>query len=234
MSEPIPLNATLEELFPGIYNLHTDDGAYLATRNLTPGRTYYGEPTYEVDGVEYRSWNPTRSKLAAAIMKGIKYMPVKPGCRVLYLGVASGTTVSHVSDVIGVEGHVWGLDFAPRSLRDLLDNVTKYRVNISPILGDARKPGEYSMLVPKVDVVFADVAQPDQAGIVVKNAKMFLRKGGWAMLSIKSRSVNVTQKPKDVFSDQAAVLEAGGLKVHELVELDPYEKDHAMALAESA
>ena len=228
------MHSTLEEVFPEIYRLRTGDATLLVTRNLTPGRTYYGEPTFTVDGSEYRSWNPTRSKLAAAVMKGISTMPVKSGSSVLYLGAASGTTVSHVSDVVGAAGHVWGLDFAPRSLRDLLDNVARYRPNVSPILGDARRPEDYSMLVPMVDVVFADVAQPDQAGIVVKNSRLFLRKGGWAMLSIKSRSVDVRQRPSDVYEAQAKALEEGGLKVRELVDLGPYEKDHAMALAESA
>lgn len=225
---------SVEEISPEIYRLRLDGNTLLVTRNMTPGRTYYGEPTYEVDGVEYRSWNPTRSKLAAAIMKGVGVMPVKPGARVLYLGAASGTTVSHVSDILGETGHVWALDFAPRALRDLLDKVARYRSNVSPILGDANKPMEYSHLVPMVDTVFADVAQPNQAEIVVKNASMFLKEGGWAMLSIKSRSVDVRRKPREIYEAQVGVLESGGLKVRELVELDPYEKDHAMALAESA
>jgi fibrillarin-like pre-rRNA processing protein len=225
------LPQSLEEMFPEIYRLRLDGGTLLVTRNMTPGRTYYGEPTYQVGGVEYRSWNPTRSKLAAAIMKGIGCMPVKPGAMVLYLGAASGTSVSHVSDVLGEAGHVWGLDFAPRALRDLIDKVARYRSNVSPILGDANRPMEYSSLVP---AVFADVAQPNQAEIVVKNASIFLRRGGWVMLSIKSRSIDVKQRPSDVYDAQVEVLEGGGLKVRELIELDPYEKDHAMALAESA
>jgi fibrillarin-like pre-rRNA processing protein len=227
------LPQSIEEMFPEIYRLRVEGNALLVTRNMTPGRTYYGEPTYMVDGVEYRSWNPTRSKLAAAIMKGIGVMPVRPGAMVLYLGAASGTTVSHVSDILGETGHIWALDFAPRALRDLLDKLARYRSNVSPILGDANRPMEYSHIVPMVDTVFADVAQPNQAEIVVKNASMFLKEGGWAMLSIKSRSVDVRRKPRDVYDAQVGVLEGGGLKVRELVELDPYEKDHAMALAES-
>jgi len=228
------LPQSVEEIAPGIYRLRLDGNMLLVTRNLTPGRIYYGEPTYMVDSVEYRSWNPTRSKLAAAIMKGVGVMPVTPGAKVLYLGAASGTTVSHVSDILGETGHVWAVDFAPRALRDLLDKVARYRSNVSPILGDANKPMEYSHLVPMVDVLFADVAQPNQAEIVVKNASMYLKEGGWAMLSIKSRSVDVRRRPRDVYEAEVAVLEGGGLKVRELVELDPYEKDHAMALAESA
>ena len=221
------------ELFPAIYKLKNNQ-EILATRNLTPGITYYGEPVYTIDDVEYRSWNPTRSKLGAVIMKGVQTMPIRPGCMVLYLGVASGTTVSHVSDVIGESGHVWGLDFAPRSMRDLLDKVTRHRENISPILGDARQPSSYSAYVPLVDVIFADVAQPDQAEIIVNNAKHFLKETGWMMLSIKSRSIDVREKPQDVYADQVKIIEDAGYTVHEVVVLDPYEKDHAMVLASSA
>ncbi|MCW4049670.1 MAG: fibrillarin-like rRNA/tRNA 2'-O-methyltransferase [Candidatus Bathyarchaeota archaeon] len=226
------MQPVLEEIFPQVYKFRNDKQELLVTMNLTPGKTVYGEPTFLVDDVEYRSWNPTRSKLGAVILKGLKHLPIIPACKVLYLGVASGTTVSHVSDIIGMEGHVWGLDFAPRSLRDLIDKVSRFRKNISPILGDARRPESYAMMLPKVDVVFADVAQPDQAEIVVKNSRFFLKKGGWVMLSIKSRSIDVREKPKDIYQSQVEILEAGGLKVHELIQLDPFEKDHAMAVAE--
>ncbi|MCW4013777.1 MAG: fibrillarin-like rRNA/tRNA 2'-O-methyltransferase [Candidatus Bathyarchaeota archaeon] len=223
----------IREIFPSIYMLVNGNQEILATKNLTPGITYYGEPVFNVEDIEYRSWNPTRSKLGAVILKNIQKMPIMPDSKVLYLGVASGTTVSHVSDIIGEEGHVWGLDFAPRSMRDLLDKVTKNRKNLSPILGDARDPSSYSAYVPLVDVVFADVAQPDQAEIIVKNADHFLKKGGWFMLTIKSRSVDVREKPKDVYTDQVRIIEESGYKVHELIVLDPFEKDHAMVIASS-
>ena len=224
----------IQEIFPSIFKLQSNNQEILATKNLTPGITFYGEPVFNVDEVEYRSWNPTRSKLGAVIMKGVQSMPIKPEGMVLYLGVASGTTVSHVSDIIGKKGHVWGLDFAPRSMRDLLDKVTRYRDNISPILGDARTPSDYSDYVPMVDVIFADVAQPDQADIIIKNAKHFLKKGGWMMLTIKSRSVDVREKPTDVYADQVKIIENAEYNVHEVIILDPYEKDHAMVLASSA
>jgi fibrillarin-like pre-rRNA processing protein len=224
----------LETVHQGVYKLQRDSQAFLATKNLTPGRTFYNEPTFEFEGEEYRSWNPTRSKLAAAIMKGIENLPIVEDSKVLYLGVASGTTCSHISDIIGEKGHVWALDFAPRALRDLLDNLSRFRNNVSPILGDARKPGSYAMLVPKVEVIFADVAQPDQAEIMLRNVKVFLSKAGCAMLSIKSRSIDVRMEPEKVFNMQARILEEGGLSVREMVSLDPFEKDHAMAIAESA
>jgi fibrillarin-like pre-rRNA processing protein len=225
------LGLSVVEYTPGVYFIDYNGQRLLATQNLTPGRRVYGEELVDLSGVEYRLWNPSRSKLGAAIMKGLKRNPIVPGTKILYLGVASGTTCSHVSDIIGESGHVWGVDFAPRPIRDLVDQVARYRRNITPILGDARQPQAYALQVPKVETIFADVAQPDQADIVVKNAHMFLRKGGYAMLSIKSRSIDVSRDPSEIYRDQVRILETGGFRIEEVIELDPFEVDHALALA---
>lgn len=104
--------------------------------------------------------------------------------KVLYLGAASGTTVSHVSDIVGPEGRVYAVEFSHRSGRDLL-GVAQKRANIVPIIEDARHPHKYRMLVSMVDTIFADVAQPDQARIVLLNAQYFLKIGGHVVISIK-------------------------------------------------
>lgn len=221
----------LRELFQGIFEIDLIERHVLATKNLTTGRNVYGEQLIEVAGFEYRAWNPNRSKLAAAILKGLSNMPIIQGSKVLYLGVASGTTCSHISDIIGSSGHIWGVDFAPRPLRDLIENLSRYRDNISPILGDARRPESYSAVVPKVDVIYADVAQPDQSNIVVENSELYLKIGGWAMLAIKSRSVDVTLPPQQVYRAQAEELVQHGFDLVQIIDLEPFEKDHAMAVA---
>ena len=228
----IPLSE-IEEIFDSVYKYKNGNQSILVTKNMTPTLVYYGEPLFMVDEVEYRSWNPTRSKLGAVILNGLKEMPIKPGSLVLYLGVASGTTVSHVSDIVGMGGHIWGLDFAPRAVRDLLDNVTRHRKNISPILGDARQPQQYEQLVQPVEVIFADVAQPDQAEIIVANAKYFLKKGGHMMLSVKARSIDVKEDPKVIYESQKKILEDAGYTILDVIELAPFEKDHAMIIAKS-
>lgn len=220
-----------KRIFPGVYRLKGEAGKALATLNLTPGKRFYGEQLVTVDGVEYRTWNPFRSKLAAGIVKGLDEMPISPGDKVLYLGVASGTTCSHVSDIIGVEGHVWGVDFAPRPIRDLIEGLAKHRDNVSPILGDARRPRTYALNVPKVDGIYADVAQPDQGGIVVENARVFLKSGGWVVLAVKSRSIDVTKAPRRVYEAEIEKLRVGGFDIVESLELDPFEKDHALVVA---
>ncbi len=124
---------------------------------------------------EYRVWNPFRSKIASAIVGGIGNIYMKPGSKVLYLGGASGTTVSHVADLVGPEGCVYAVEFSKRSGRDLV-NMAKKRTNVIPIIEDARHPQKHRMRMPMVDVIFADVAQPDQARILGLNAAMFVQK----------------------------------------------------------
>ncbi|XP_070503607.1 rRNA 2'-O-methyltransferase fibrillarin [Chironomus tepperi] len=203
----------------------------LVTLNLVPGSEVYGEKriSVETDGEkkEYRVWNPFRSKLAAAILGGVESIYMGPGSKVLYLGAASGTTVSHVSDVVGPEGLVYAVEFSHRSGRDLI-NVAKKRTNIIPIIEDARHPHKYRMLVGMVDTVFADVAQPDQARIVSLNAQHFLKNGGHFVISIKASCIDSTAKPEAVFASEVKKLQADKLKPLEQVTLEPYERDHAV------
>jgi len=213
--------------FPGVYVVIEDDGSErIATKNLVPGQKVYGERVIKWEGEEYRIWNPNRSKLAAAILNGLKNFPIKPGTNVLYLGIASGTTASHVSDIVGWEGKIFGIEFSPRVLRELVPLVEERR-NIVPILGDATKPEEYRALVTKVDVIFEDVAQPTQAKILIDNAKAYLKSGGYGMISIKSRSIDVTKEPEEVFREVEKEL-GEYFEVIERISLEPYEKDHAL------
>ena len=180
----------------------------LVTKNLVPGDSVYGEKRISIDDengakIEYRIWNPFRSKLGAAILGGVENTYIKPGSKVLYLGAASGTTVSHVSDIVGPEGRVYAVEFSHRSGRgnfvlmitltnqqyflDLL-GVAQKRSNIVPIIEDARHPHKYRMVMSMVDTVFADVAQPDQARIVTLNAQYYLKIGGHVVISIKVSS----------------------------------------------
>ena len=135
----------------------------LVTKNINPGESVYSEKRIAVespDGIktEYRVWNPFRSKLAAGILGGLEDIYIKPGAKVLYLGAASGTSVSHVADIVGETGVVYAVEFSHRSGRDLI-NMAKKRINVIPIIEDARHPQKYRMLVGMVDVIFADVAQ---------------------------------------------------------------------------
>jgi fibrillarin-like pre-rRNA processing protein len=220
--------------FPAIYQVILEDGSSrLATKNLVPGRNVYGERLIRHEGVEYRVWDAFRSKLAAAILKKLATVPIKPNHQVLYLGAASGTTASHVSDIVGEKGHVYCVEFSSRSIRELVNNVCTYRFNMSPILEDARFPEKYAMFIKeKVDDTYCDVAQPEQAKILADNADMFLKEGGWVMLAVKAQSIDVTKEPTEVYKREAKVLKARGFSIEEVVRLEPYDKAHAMIVAQ--
>jgi fibrillarin-like pre-rRNA processing protein len=210
-----------------------EDGSQkLATRNLAPGRAVYGERLIRFEGVEYRLWDPFRSKLAAAILKNIKTVPIKPNHQVLYLGAASGTTASHVSDIVGENGYVYCVEFAPRAIRELVNNVCAYRVNMLPILEDARFPEKYAIFIRgKVDDIYCDIAQPEQAKILADNADLFLKRQGWIMLAVKAQSIDVTKEPSEIYKREVRVLEDRGFVIEDVVHLEPYDKAHAMIVA---
>ncbi|XXG84994.1 hypothetical protein AAC387_Pa11g0176 [Persea americana] len=218
---------------------HRHDGVFVAkgkedalvTKNLAIGESVYGEKRVSVqneDGtkVEYRIWNPFRSKLAAAILGGVDNIWITPGSKVLYLGAASGTTVSHVSDIVGPNGVVYAVEFSHRSGRDLV-NMAKKRTNVIPIIEDARHPAKYRMLVSMVDVIFSDVAQPDQARILALNASYFLKIGGHFVISIKANCIDSTVPAEAVFAQEVKKLQADQFKPSEQVTLEPFERDHA-------
>ncbi len=133
-----------------------------------------------------------------------------------------------MSDLVGPKGRVYCIEFAQRSFRELVNNVCQQRPNTTPILEDARFPGKYRNIVPQVDTVYSDVAQPDQGRIIADNLDVFLNKPGGFLLCVKSRSIDVTKDPSRVFDEQAKVLEQRGYKVAEMTRLDPYEMDHCM------
>jgi len=223
------MKATEHNRFKSIYWIEFDDGTKkLATVNLASGNQVYGEKLLEIGGVEYRLWDPYRSKLAAAILKNIKEVPIKSDSCVLYLGAASGTTASHVSDIIGANGSLYCIEVSSRPLRDLL-LVCDKRQNMAPILANARDVSSYSSIVQNVDVIYQDVAQPDQTDILLANTRAYLNEGGHAVLALKARSIDVTKEPREIFRDEMDKLDKE-MDVIDAKTLDPYEKDHAMLI----
>jgi fibrillarin-like pre-rRNA processing protein len=196
------------------------------TLSLTPGLVFFEEETERIGGREYRLLDGTRSKLGAAIIKGINQIGVKEGDRVLYLGASHGYTPSFMSDIIGKEGFMFALDFAPRVVRDLVFLCEK-RPNMAPILGDANQPLTYRSRVLPVDYLYMDVAQKNQAEIFLKNIDMFLKPGGFGFLAVKSRSIDITKHPKDIYQLVRQELEKK-VTIVDYKTLDPFEKDHCV------
>jgi fibrillarin-like pre-rRNA processing protein len=201
----------------------------VATRNLTPGISVYGEELIQ-ENEEYRIWNPRRSKLAAALLNGLENLELNEASKVLYLGASTGTTVSHISDII-INGRIYAVEFSPTTAKKLVQ-LSRQRPNIAPILGDATKPKSYLNIVEKTDLVYCDVAQPTQTELFMRNMNLFSNDAGVGLLMIKARSIDVTKKPSVIFKEEKSKLEQGGLRILEEIKLDPYEKDHIAFICE--
>jgi fibrillarin-like pre-rRNA processing protein len=216
--------------FKGVFGVEDSGKLKLATVNLDPGNKIYDETLIKFNDEELRTWDPFRSKLAAAILNGLKGFPLSLGSKILYLGAASGTTCSHISDIIGRNGRLYCIEFSPRSIRELV-SVCERRKNMIPILADARFPEKFAIVSEKVDLIYADLAQPDQANILINNSNYFVRKDGTIMIAIKSRSIDVTKKPEQVFEEQIGILELNKFKINEKIRLEPYTADHIFLTA---
>jgi fibrillarin-like pre-rRNA processing protein len=210
--------------------IKTEGQKKLATENLVIGNQVYKEKLIKKKDIEYRLWDPFRSKLAAVIMNGLEVFPFHDKSSVLYLGVSTGTTVSHISDIVGPKGIIFGVEHSSRVARDFLDRVASHRKNIIPILQDARQPQQYFSVYSKVDVVYVDIAQPDQTDIAIANCKMFLKNSGYLFLVIKTRSIDVTKAPKKIIENEKNKLNKN-FEIIQVIDLSPYDKDHAMVIA---
>ncbi|MDD5474380.1 MAG: fibrillarin-like rRNA/tRNA 2'-O-methyltransferase [Candidatus Methanoperedens sp.] len=217
----------IETRLDNVFILVDNASKKLITRNLTPGIQVYGEKLISVKNVEYRQWDPYRSKLASMILKGSSISLKKDG-EVLYLGAANGTTASHVSDIVSL-GAVFAVEISPRAMHDLI-RVSIPRMNLIPILSDAAHPNSYKNMVTQVDFLYQDVAQREQAKIAIRNTELFLKKDGIMVLIIKSRSIDSAKKPKEVIDNEINKL-GGFFRVLELIDLEPYHSDHMAVMA---
>jgi fibrillarin-like pre-rRNA processing protein len=194
----------------------------LYTEDLEGGRSIHGERLMVLDGRTWREWVPWRSKMAAYTRK--KGLPSMGGRTLLYLGAAQGTTVSHLSDLMP-DGTIYAIEVSPAAFAPL-SALSKRRSNMVPIMGDGFRPETYRMMVGSADAIYQDVAQKDQLGMFVRNASMFIGKGGRGMLMLKARSVDVTADPQSVAERTARGLREAGFEVLDMTDLDPFQKDH--------
>lgn len=199
-----------------------------ATPNLVKGLTVYGEKLVKLNDEEYRIWDPFRSKLAAALKKGLRDFPLSHGDKILYLGASTGTTVSHVSDVVGNKGLVFAVEPSVRVARELIENVASKRKNVIPIIEDARRPESYFSVFGNVDLVYCDIAQSDQTEIAIKNCNAFLKSEGIMLIIIKTRSIDVTMSPHSVVVMESEKLRKNNFQINQTINLDPFDKDHAL------
>lgn len=187
------------------------------------GIKVYGEKVIKNKNKELRSWNPYRSKLAAAILNGMAF-DITPDYNILYLGAATGTTISHLSDMVD-GGLIYAVEISPISMKKLL-RVCEKRKNIIPILSDANHPSRYCSIVSSVDLVYQDISQRNQADIFIENVKSFLKKDGIAILVVKARSIDVSVDPDEVYDKVCSHIKNNGLKIIDIINLQPFDRDH--------
>jgi fibrillarin-like pre-rRNA processing protein len=187
----------------------------------------YGERWTEITGRKLRLFEPGRSKLAAAIVHGWTGDLPAPGERWLYLGAASGTTASHVADLVGPDGRVYAIERSVRPFSRLLALAERWP-NLRPILADARDPREYADLVPPVDGVYADIAQPDQLAIVLANSELLIGSdGGRLLIALKTPSMGRGRSAL-AHRDAAETTLAEVATLAPSVSLEPFHRGHFM------
>ena len=200
----------------GIYEQHKKDRRFLFTKSKN---SFFGENINK----GFRKFDPTRSKLGAAIMNGAKKIPFKENSKVLYLGASHGYTVSYISDIVK-KGIIYAVEFAPLVTTELVF-LSEKKNNILPILADANKPDTYKERIEESDILFQDIAQKNQVEILLKNLK-FLKEGGYILFSAKARSIDTVKAPSEVFKEVESKL-SKKVKILEKIRLDPFEKDHS-------
>ena len=211
-------------------DIPTESRVWLATENMNKGVTVYNERLFTQSNVEYRTWDAYKSKLAACIQSGMKDIPQLENLRILYLGAATGTTVSHVSDIVGTnKGRILALEFSAKAARRLIQ-LAKTRSNIIPVVADARHPGEYATIVHAVDFIFQDISQVNQAQIFIDNAKAFLKPGGKAIFIIKAASIDSTKTVEAVTEDVVEKVMKAGFTVETVADISKFEKEHRALL----
>ncbi len=206
----------LKQITHNVFLVRYENREFLVTKSKF--KPHYGERKFS----DFREWIPYRSKLAAMILNGYT-VDFRPEIKILYLGAASGTTVSHLSDILE-KGHIYAIEYSARPFKKFLELALE-RKNIIPLLKDASRPEEYAGIVEEVDFIYQDIAQKNQSEIFAKNAEFFLKKGGGGLIMVKARSIDSVAEPSEVFKRVLSELERS-FSIVKYGKLDPYHKDH--------
>jgi len=219
--------------FTGVFISGPQERLKLYTKNAVIGKNVYGERLINHRGTEYREWDPYRSKIAALILENPFTNFLTENLKCLYLGASSGTSISHLSDIIN-SGIIYGVEFAERSMRQLVQNSSE-RTNIIPILGDARFPEEYAKYIfTDIDLIYQDVAQPHQAEIALSNCNYYLKNKGVLIIAIKSQSIDSIQKSEQIYEQEKKILEKAGYTIIESINIHKYAANHIVLVVKKS
>ncbi len=179
----------------------------------------YGEDIKRIEKSYFREWEPKRSKIAAAILKRVKDLPIRKNSNILYLGASTGTTTTHLSDIC-TEGRIFAVEKAYDPFVKLI-SLAERRENIYPILEDASIPERYAFFMDNIDFIYQDVAQRNQVQIFNTNTKFFPKVRD-AMLILKIRSISGKGAEEEILRREVAKIE--GFRPVEIINLQPYSK----------
>ncbi|MHA2036822.1 MAG: fibrillarin-like rRNA/tRNA 2'-O-methyltransferase [Promethearchaeota archaeon] len=215
--------------FYNVFTSGSPEKLRLYTKNRDIGNRVYGERLLEYKENEYREWDPFRSKLAALILENPINNFLSDDLNCLYLGASSGTTISHLSDIV-TNGIIYSIEFAERSIRQLIQNTSR-RDNVIPIFADARYPDEYAKSIfSTIDLIYQDVSQPNQAEIALNNSNYYLNEKGLLILAVKSQSIDSIQKSEHIYAQERKILESGGYEIIESINIHRYAANHIVLL----
>ena len=216
----------MKKISEGIY----EEEGKIYTINNTDKNKYYDESILIYEDNFYREWNPYKSKISASIKKNLKEIPICGESIILYLDSSSGTTVSHISDVLK-KGKIFAVDSSKEMMKKFMKLVYN-RKNIFPVLESARNYKKYD--IPSntnIDLIIQDVACVDQVDILINNSDYYLKSGGKVLMSIKTQSIDSIKKPGVVIEEQKEILKCK-FKILQTLNLEPFEKNHWLLLME--
>tara|TARA_A100001388_G_scaffold276698_1_gene265168 strand:+ start:17805 stop:18506 length:702 start_codon:yes stop_codon:yes gene_type:complete len=211
------------------------EGRTLWSRNSTRGKSVGGERRKRDGKIEWRRWDPFRSKVAAALLmtsqKASELLP-GPGDTCLYLGASSGTTVSHIHDMVcGSNNHhngqIIAVEISPRMMRDL-SSLAEDRSGLIPILNDARETQSYAPVMrEKAHWIHQDLSIADQAENFISIATSTLKNGGIGLLSLKAASERQFEgDDQSRFSRAEKLIEESELELIEKIDISQYQEQH--------
>ena len=222
-------NFTAYLKYNNVFRVKGVPGIELVTKNMVPKNAVYNERLFKTELGELREFSHSRSKLAALMLQRLKIPYSISTSDILYLGASFGTTVSHLSDMLATNRMVFAIEHAAHPIRELL-YLSEQRKNIIPIFSDARNPENYNHIVHKVEFLYCDITQANQAEIFINNAKMYLKSEKPAVLIVKSQSISQSKRPQAVFHEVRKFIEEKGMKVIQEINLSRLYKGHTAFL----
>ena len=202
----------------------------LATLNNASINEVYNEKLIKMNGKQYNLWNPYTSKLAAAIVNGMEIFPILEKTKVLYLNSTIEKTLSHISDIIGVNGKIFILRDINENSKKFLDNVMNDRTNVFTITRDNGDPAKFSSKTEMVNVVYVDITQHNETEVAIQNCKRYLRDGGFLMLVVPTKKIDFVNNPNGQNLEEIQKLQSS-FEIIQQINLTDFFKEHSMIIA---